>query len=135
MSLQFNTALRNTWLNDFAAAVGPTPHIDLFTGAAPQNCALSSTGVLIATIQLPTQWIGQAGVGVSAGTIAFIVPQTTTAIATGTPNYFRLYNSDRSVCVMQGSVGYGADLQISIPTPAAGQIMTLQSLVITAPGA
>lgn len=140
MSLQFSPTLRNAWLDAIYTVTGPQPHLDLWTGSPPISCLYPPSGSLVASLQLPVNWIQKAGLSGTPGTISFVVPQSTTAILGALIGHFRLYTFDRSQCVMQGTAGANVgttppDLVITNPSPVVGQIVNLVSLTFTAPGA
>jgi hypothetical protein len=56
----------------------------------------------------------------------------TSADAAGTAAHFRLYKTDGSTCVLQGSVGQGSgDLSLDNTVLAVGQTVTITAFTLT----
>jgi len=80
MTTQYSTTVRNGVLDAWETAIGPTPIIEIRTGAQPANCAAASTGTLLATYTLASDWATAASGGIKS---LANLPLTTTAVATG----------------------------------------------------
>lgn len=136
MSLQASTALRNAWLDAIETEAGTAAILELRTGAQPSNCAAASTGDLVASFTLDSDWASDA----SSGSKAFTgLPKSDTSADNandGSDMHFRLFKSDGTTCVLQGSVkASGGDLTLDNLTITAGQEVDFTSCTITAPGA
>jgi hypothetical protein len=137
MALQFKISLRDTWNDAIETAVGTGGCLEIRTGSAPANCGTASSGTVLATINLPSDWMGASSNGAKA--IAGGPWQDTSADAGGTAAHFRIYNStatkDGTTCILQGTVGQGTgDLQLDNTTIVAGQLVSITAFTITAPG-
>lgn len=133
MAFQFSTAARNAALDAMEAAVGASPTLEIRTGAVPASCAAADSGVVLATLALPADWLAAAanGAKVLAG-----VWQDLAADAAGTAGHFRIKAG--ATCHIQGSVtitGGGGDLTLDNPVIEAGQQINVTAFTITAGGA
>ena len=100
------------------------------SGAPPANCAAADAGTVLATINLPSDWMDAAtgGTKSKAGTWT-----DASADATGTAGHFRLYASDGTTCHAQGSVGTsGTDMIVDNTSFASGQSFTVTAFTLTA---
>lgn len=135
MAIQMSTALRNARLDAIETLIGVSAKIKGFSGSQPANCAAADSGTLIAEWDLASDWAANA----SAGSKALNgVPISTTAGATGTIGYYRIYASDGVTCHMQGTVtaaGGGGDITVDNPTLVSGQTVNIVSWAMVEPGA
>lgn len=133
MALQLSTAVRNAMLDAIETATGTTAILRIRTGAAPANCATADSGTVVATLNLPTDWMAAA----SGGTKALLGTwQDASADATGTAAHFRIYDSAGTTCHLQGTVGTSAsDLIVDSTSFTAGQQFTVTGFTLTAPNA
>jgi hypothetical protein len=100
MALQFSVAVRNARLAAIETTVGAAPTIQIRTGAAPANCAAADSGTVLATLALPSDWMGAP----SAGVVDLLGTwQDPSSDATGTAAHWRLKAG--STCHAQGTVG------------------------------
>ena len=135
MALQFSTTVRNDWLDRFEVQVGTTPVLKIRTGSAPANCAAADSGTVLATINLPSDWMAAASNGTKAMSGTW---SDSSADNTGTAAHFRLYASDGTTCHAQGTVtatGGGGDMTVDSTSFTAGQSFTVNTFTLTAPGA
>jgi hypothetical protein len=89
MTLRLNTALRNVLADTFGTAFDVDGRINFYTGAQPATADAAPTGTLLATISLAADAFAAASAGVAA---AAAIPNVT-ALASGTPGWFRLYKA------------------------------------------
>jgi hypothetical protein len=135
MAFQFSTAARNAWLDAIEAAIGTGAILRIRSGAAPANCAAADTGTVLATLNLPSDWLAAASGGSKALSGTW---QDLTADATGTAAHFRIYDSGGTVCHIQGTItvtGGGGDMQLATVSVSAGLIVEVSSFTLTAGGA
>lgn len=135
MSVQKSTALRDAQNDQVETTIGVSAVLKLRTGAQPANCAAADAGSVIATINLPSDWMAASSAGVKSKSGTW---QDTSADATGIVAHFRLYASDGTTCHMQGTVtltGGGGDMTLDNTNVQAGQSITISSFTITAGGA
>ena len=133
MARQFSTAVRNAVADVYESTIGTAPTLEIRTGAQPANCAAASTGTVLATIVLPSDWLSAASGGAKSllGTW-----QDAAADATGTAGHFRI--SQGATCHDQGSVtatGGGGDMTLDSVSITAGQPINITAFTITAGGA
>lgn len=132
MSLQYSVALRNAQLDQIETTIGTSAVLKIRSGAAPANVAAADSGTVLATLNLPSDWMDAAASGAKAKLGTW---EDTSADATGTAAHFRLYQSDGTTCHMQGTVtasGGGGDLIVSNTSFAAGQPFSITGFTITA---
>jgi hypothetical protein len=132
MGLQFSVGIRNGGLDLIESIPGVSAVLRLFTGAPPANCAAANTGTVLATINLPSDWMSPASNGVKTllGTW-----QDASADATGTVGHFRIHDSTLTTCHVQGTVtatGGGGDMTVDNTSFASGQQFTINTFSITA---
>jgi hypothetical protein len=130
MTLQYSTAVRNAKLDAVEATIGTSAVLKIRTGAQPANCAGADSGTVLATLNLPADWMNAA----SGGTKTLLGTwQDLLADNTGTAAHFRLYASDGTTVGAQGSVGVGTgDLQVDSVAFTAGQPFTITAFTLTA---
>jgi hypothetical protein len=131
MAIQFSVAVRNARLDAIETAIGASAILKIRTGAPPASCATPDSGTVLATINLPADWMDDAASGSKsmAGTW-----QDVSADASGIAGHFRIYASDGTTCHMQGTVtatGGGGDLQVDNVNFAVGQSFTVTSFTLT----
>lgn len=128
MALQYSVAVRNAKLDAVETAIGTSPTLGLFTGTMPANCATANSGTLIASLALPSDWMaaGASGSKAKAGTW-----QDTSADATGTIGYFRIFTA--GTCHIQGTcANSGADMNFDNTVVNSGQSLTINTFTLNA---
>lgn len=131
MAVQLSVAVRNARLDAIETAVGTSAVMRLRTGAQPANCGTADSGTVVATLNLPSDWMAAAASGAKALSGTW---QDTSADAAGTVAHYRIYDSAGTTCHLQGSVtitGGGGDLTLDNNVLAAGQQVTITSFTIT----
>jgi len=131
MAIQLSTAVRNARLDAIEAQIGTSAVLKIRSGAAPANCAASDTGTVLATVNLPSDWMAAASGGSKAKSGTW---DDSSADAAGTAGHFRLYASDGTTCGLQGTVsatGGGADMQLDNVVFAAGQAFSVTAFSLT----
>jgi len=135
MAFQLSVDARNATLAAIETEVGINPILTISTGSVPLTAATANTGVAVATMVLPSDWLGSP----IGGSIALSGTwQDLSADASGTAGYFRLHNNAGTVCHMQGTVsatGAGGDMQLDNTNIAVGQQINITTFTITAGGA
>lgn len=131
MALQYSDLIRNAQLDQVEVITGTAPVLTIRTGAPPANCAAANIGTVLATINLPSDWMNAASGGVK--TILGGPWTDASADAAGTAGHFRIHNTAATVCHLQGTVGQGTgDLQVDNVNFAAGQSFSINLFTITA---
>jgi hypothetical protein len=130
MAIQFSISAANALLDAIEAAIGTSAILKLRTGAAPATPATADSGTVIATLNLPADFMAAAAGGSKAKSGTW---EDLTADASGTPAHYRLYASDGTTCHQQGTVGQGSgDLSLNNTTVVAGQAITVTTFTWTA---
>lgn len=133
MTLQFSTTVRNDMLDGIETSIGTSAVLKILTHGLPASCATADTGTVLATLNLPNDYWAAASSGTKALSGTW---QDTSADAAGTANHFRMFKSNGTTCMMQGTVGTGGeDLVVDNDVFAAGQQFTITTFTLTAPGA
>lgn len=129
MAVQLSTTVRNARLDAIETAVGVSAVLKIRTGAQPANVAAADSGTVLATVNLPSDWMAAA----SGGSKALSGSWTdASADATGTAAHFRVYASDGTTAHIQGSVGTsGTDMVVDSTSFTAGQAFTVNSFTLT----
>lgn len=96
--------------------------IRLYNGTQPANANTAiSTQTLLVTLTIS----GAFGTD-SNGTLTLGSVTNGTAVASGNADFFRIFKSDGTTVVMDGSVGTsGADLNLNTTTVASGQTVSI----------
>lgn len=131
MAIQLSAAVRNARLDAVETAIGTSAVLKIRTGAAPANVATADSGTVLATVNLPSDWMAAASGGSKAKSGTW---EDTSADATGTAAHFRIYASDGTTAHMQGTVtatGGGGDMTVDNVVFAAGQEFTVTSFTLT----
>ena len=135
MALQLSVGVRNALLDSIETTVGASAVMKLRTGAVPANCAAADSGTVVATINLPADWMAAA----SGGTKGLLGDWTESAAdAAGTVAHFRIYASDGTTCHLQGTVtetGSGGDLTLDTTNVLINEPVTITGFTLTAPNA
>lgn len=132
MAFQESVAVRNARLDAIETAVGTSAKMRLRTGAPPADCAAADSGTVLATLDLPSDWMEAASGGSKAKAGTW---QDVSADATGTVAHFRIYDNAGTTCHMQGTVtatGGGGDMTVDNTSIAVGQTVTITGYTITA---
>lgn len=126
--MQYSVLVRNAKLDAIETAIGPDAILKVWSGGKPATCALADSGVALAIVQLPSDWMNAAASGSKsmAGTW-----QDISAEANGTAGYFRIYDSGGTICGIQGTVGISAaDMIIDSINFTAGQPFSVTSFTL-----
>lgn len=132
MALQYSVAVRNGQLDALETAVGTSAILRIRSGSAPANCATADSGTVLATFNLPSDWMAAASSGSKAKSGTW---EDTSADATGTAGHWRLYASDGTTCHAQGTItatGGGGDMTLDNTSIASTQSVTVTSFTISA---
>lgn len=125
MAVQFSTALRNAALDQIEVITGTSAVLKIRTGAQPANVAAADSGTVLATLNLPSDYLNAAASGSKTKLGTW---QETSADAAGTAAHWRLYQSDGTTPHAQGSVtatGGGGDLTLDNVVIAVAQVVTI----------
>jgi hypothetical protein len=131
MALQYSETVRNAKLDAVETAIGASAVLKIRTGSPPSDCATADSGNVLATLNLPSDWMAAASGGTKAKSGTW---QDADADDTGLAAHFRLYASDGTTCHAQGTVtgsGSGGDMEVENTSFVAGQQITVTSFTIT----
>jgi hypothetical protein len=131
MAVQLSTSVRNARLDAIETAVGTSAILKVRTGSAPANCGTADSGTVLATLNLPSDWMAAASGGSKSLSGTW---EDLSADNTGTAAHFRLYASDGTTCHLQGTVtatGGGGDMTVDNTSFASGQQFTVTSFTLT----
>jgi hypothetical protein len=133
MTIQLATSTRNAMLDAIETDAGTSAILKIRTGAQPANAAAADAGTVLATLNLPSDWMAAPSSGTKAMSGTW---QDASADGSGTAAHFRLYKSDGTTCQMQGTVtatGGGGDMTVDNTSFASGQPFNITSFTLTAP--
>jgi hypothetical protein len=128
VTIQISVAVQNARLDAVETAIGASAILRIRSGAAPSNVAAADAGTVLATINLPADWMAAASGGVKAMSGTWT---DAAADAAGTAAHYRIYTSG-GVASLQGTVtatGGGGDLTVDNVVFAAGQAFSVTSYV------
>ncbi len=131
MTVQMSAGARNARLEAIETVIGPGARLQIFSGAAPANCAAAETGALLVDFALASDWAANASGGVKAFSN---LPVSANALAAGVAAHFRIADSAAAVCHYQGSVtltGGGGDMTLDNTNIASGQSVSITAFTIT----
>lgn len=131
MAIQLAVSTRNARLNAIETDAGVSAILKIRTGAQPANCAAADAGTVLATLNLPSDWMADAASGQKAMAGTW---QDASADGSGDAAHFRLYKTDGTTCIMQGSItatSGGGDMELDNITLAAGQQFTVTAFTLT----
>ena len=132
MALQYGTTLRNNQLDQVESTTGTSAILTIRTGAPPADCGTANSGTVLATLNLPSDWMAAASGGTKAKAGTW---QDTSADASGTAAHFRIHDSGAATCHVQGTItitGGGGDMTLDNTNIAASQSITINTFVLTA---
>lgn len=125
MAAQLSVAVRNARLDAIETTIGTLPIMRIRSGAQPANCAAAFTGTVLATLNLPSDWMSAA----ASGTKSLLGTWTdASADAGGTAGHFQICDAAGTTCHWQGTVtatGGGGDLTVDNVVFAANQAFTV----------
>lgn len=131
MAIQLSAAVRNARLDATETAIGASAILKIRTGSPPANVAAAASGTVLATVNLPSDWMAAASGGTKAKSGTW---EDTSADATGVAAHFEITASDGTTRHMQGTVtatGGGGDMTVDNVNFAAGQAFTVTSFTWT----
>jgi hypothetical protein len=128
MTIKLSTAVRNIRLDGTETYISTSPVLKIRSGSPPANCAAADSGTVLATLNLPSDWMASATAGAKSKSGTW---SDTSADNAGTAGHFRIYDFG-GVCHIQGTCGTsGADMILDSVTFLAGQVFTVISFTLT----
>ena len=135
MAFQFSTTARNAALDAIETAIGTSAVLKIRSGSVPADCGTADAGTVLATLNLPSDWLAAASGGSKSKSGTW---EDASADATGTAGHFRIYANDGTTVHMQGTItatGGGGDMTLDNTSIASGQQVTITSFTLSAGGA
>lgn len=135
MAFQFSTTARNAALDAIETAIGTSAVLKIRSGSAPADCGTADSGTVLATLNLPSDWLAAASGGSKSKSGTW---EDASADATGTAAHFRIYANDGTTVHMQGTItatGGGGDMTLDNTSIASAQQVTITSFTLSAGGA
>jgi hypothetical protein len=130
MALSFATGLRTARADAITTFAGNSGYIRIYDGTRPASPATAvSTQTLLAELTCNATFAA----GASSGVLTLnSITQDSSANATGTASWFRMFKSDGTTVVMDGDVGTsGSDLNLNTTSIVSGGPVSITSFVIT----
>lgn len=131
MTVRQSTAVRNAKADAVETAMGTAPIFKLRTGAQPATFATASSGSVLASFSLPSDFLTAASGGVKSKSGTW----SGTASGSGTVGHYEIYASDNTTLLERGDVtatGGGGDATIDNTVIASGQTVTVNTWTVTA---
>lgn len=115
---------------DAMAALANSGRLKIYDGTQPANAATAvTTQNVLADLTMNATAFGAASGGVAT---ANAITSDSSADATGTATWFRLYKSDNSTVILDGSVGTSnADLVLNTTSIVAGAAVSISAFTLT----
>lgn len=130
MALKLSTEVRNARLDALENEIGVSPVLKVFSGAPPADTSSPNTGTVLATINLPSDWMADASSGQKVLSGSWT---DSSADATGTAGHFRIFNTGETLCHIQGTItttGGGGDMEVDNSSFNSGQTFTVSSFTL-----
>lgn len=129
MAIQYSVSVNNARLDAIESTTGASAKLNIYSGSAPANCAAADSGTLLATLNLPSDWMAAASAGAKA--LAGSWTGTASAGSSTAPTHFRIKDTANTTCHIQGTAGVGSgDLQVN-GSITSGQTVNVTSFQIT----
>lgn len=132
MSVNLSVAVRNGENDAIETVIGVSAVLKIRSGAKPTNITDADAGTVLATLNLPSDWMAASSGGVKGLSGTW---QDSSADNAGTAAHFRVYASDGTTQHAQGTVtatGGGGDMTVDNAVFAAAQSFTVTAFNITA---
>lgn len=130
MALTYSTAIANAKLDIVESTIGTSAILKIRTGSPPSTVAGASTGTVLATVSLPSDWMNAASsrTKTKAGTWT-----DASADATGTAGHFEITASDGTTVGMRGTVGTSsADMIVNTVSFVSGDSFAITTFTLNA---
>jgi hypothetical protein len=134
MAVSLSTTVRNAMLDAITTTAGNGCILRIYDNTSPGRPAGPATAVttqvVLAELTCGTPFAGSAASGVLTLTS---ITQDSSANATGTPSWFRIFKSDGTTAVADGNVALsGSDLNMSPLSITSSQPVQVTSVTLTA---
>ena len=131
MTLDISETVQNAMLDAIETAIGASAVLKIRTGAPP-GIGSADSGTVLATLNLPSDWMAAASGGSKALAGTW---EDTSADADGTADHFRIYASDGTTQHIEGTVSItsgGGDIELDNDVIATGQNVSITSFTLSA---
>ena len=131
MAVKLSATVRNARLDAIESTIGTSAVLKIRTGAPPADVATADSGTVLATLNLPSDWMAAASGGTKALSGTW---QDASADSAGTAGHFRIYASDGTTKHIQGTVtatGGGGDMTLDNAVLAAAQQFNITAFTLT----
>jgi hypothetical protein len=131
MAIKLSEVVRNARLDAIETAIGASAVLKIRTGAPPANVAAADSGTVLATLNLPADWMAAASGGAKAMSGTW---EDLSADNTDTAAHFRIYASDGTTAHLQGTItvtGGDGDMTLDTIDIVAGQTVQITSFTLT----
>ena len=128
MAIQLAISTRNARLDAIETDAGTSANLDDLSGSMPANCAAATPAP--SSPSSTSRRTGRQRPAAAAKALNSL-PLSTTGAASGTAGYFRLFKTDGTTCMMQGTVtatGGGGDMTLDNTSIASGQTVNVPAL-------
>jgi hypothetical protein len=123
-NLKYSNGTRDAQQQGLIVYASTGSKISIYSGTQPAN---ANTAITTQTVLVTLTVAGAFGTD-SNGTITIGSVTSATAVATGTASFFRIFKSDNTTVVMDGSVGTAsADMILDNVSIATGQTVSITS--------
>jgi len=123
-NLKYSNGTRDAQQQGLIVYAGTGALIKIYNGTQPAN---ANTAISTQTLLVSLPVSGSFGTD-SNGTITLSAVTSAVAVATGTADFFRIFKSDGTTVVMDGSVGTsGTDMILDNTSIATGQTVSITS--------
>lgn len=123
-NLKYSNGTRDAQQQGLIVYAGTNALINIYNGTQPAN---ANTAISTQTLLVSLPVSGSFGTD-SNGTITLSAVTSAVAVATGTADFFRIFKSDGTTVVMDGSVGTtGTDMILDNTSIATGQTVSITS--------
>jgi len=123
-NLNYSNGTRDAQQQGLIVYAGTNAIIEIYAGTQPVN---ANTAISGQTLLVSLAVTGAFGTD-SNGTITMSSVANGTAVATGTASFFRIFKSDNTTVIMDGSVGTSsADMILDDVSITVGQTVTITS--------
>lgn len=130
MAVSYAVLNKNAQLDALDTYAANAALLRIYDGTPPATADTALSGnTLLAELTMGSPPFGAA----SSGTLtAAAITSDSSANATGTASFFRIYKADGTTVVLQGTVGTsGADLNLNSVSITSGGTVAVSSMVIT----
>lgn len=130
MTVSLTTAVRNAKLDAITTAVGSSGLLRIYDGTPPANANTALSGnTLLAELALSATFAAAAASGVLT---ANAISNDASANATGTASFYRIYKSDGTTVIAQGTAGTsGTDMILNTTSIVSGGPVAVSSFTFT----